>query len=83
VYKEHEILGPIMSQLTSVGIVEDVVVVSVKQGETPPTDIPEDMTAAGQRILALVGIIATLFLTAVGILIYSASKKKAQTNSES
>lgn len=81
VYKEHESLGPIMSKLTSVEIVDDLVVVMADPAVNPPSELPEDIGPMAQRTLTLVGIIATLFLTAVGLLIFTASKKKKAMNS--
>lgn len=78
-YKVHEIIGPIMRQLTRVTTEGDKVVLSCVAGETPADAITdEQVDAAGSRFFMVFGGAASLFLIFVGIMIVLGLRQRAR-----
>lgn len=78
-YKAHEIIGPIMRQLTRVTTEGDKVVLSRVAGEAPADAITdEQVDAAGSRFFMVFGGAACLFLIFVGIMIVLGLRQRAR-----
>lgn len=78
-YKAHEIIGPIMRQLTRVTTEGDKVVLSRVAGEAPADAITdEQVDAAGSRFFMVFGGAASLFLIFVGIMIVLGLRQRAR-----
>ena len=79
-YNTHEVIGPIMRQLTQVSTEGSQVVLARMPGETPADEITdEQVDAATSRFLLVFGGAATLFLVFAGVMIFVGLRAKAKT----
>ena len=78
-YNTHEVIGPIMRQLTEVGTQGNQVVLTRIPGDTPADAITdEQVDDATSRFMLVFGGAATLFLIFVGIMIFVGLRAKAR-----
>lgn len=78
-YLVHPLIGPLMAKLTAVEVDHGCLVLKRTPGEVPGDRISaEQVDSASARLFTLLGLIACVFLVAVGILIFVGLRAKAR-----
>lgn len=78
-YLTHPLIGPLMGKLTAVAVTDGSLILKRTPGEMPGDRInAAQVDSASARLFKLLGLIACVFLTCVGILIFVGLRAKAR-----